>query len=127
MADYSTTTPPLKHTCLTFIKLPYPPLSHSPSQDLYDFAAKIRAGTLDWQDIEKTDMDTRLKWCGMLHRAKRTPGRFMMRLRTPNGIVTSELMRFYADSVEPYGPELGAPPLHCTALHCTPRTSLDTM
>ena len=32
-------------------------------------------------------MDTRLKWCGMLHRAKRTPGRFMMRLRTPNGIV----------------------------------------
>jgi ferredoxin-nitrite reductase len=87
--------------------LPYPPLSHSPSQDLYDFAAKIRAGTLDWEDIEKTDMDTRLKWCGMLHRAKRTPGRFMMRLRTPNGIVNSDLMRFYADSVEPYGPEIG--------------------
>ena len=87
--------------------MPYPPLSHSPSQDLYDFAAKIRAGTLDWEDIEKTDMDTRLKWCGMLHRAKRTPGRFMMRLRTPNGIVNSDLMRFYADSVEPYGPEIG--------------------
>ena len=87
--------------------MPDPPLSHSPSQDLYDFAAKIRAGTLDWEDIEKTDMDTRLKWCGMLHRAKRTPGRFMMRLRTPNGIVNSDLMRFYADSVEPYGPEIG--------------------
>ena len=31
----------------------------------------------------------------------------MMRLRTPNGITSSELMRFYADSVEPYGPDLG--------------------
>jgi ferredoxin-nitrite reductase len=75
--------------------------------DIYDFAAKIREGSLNWEDIEKTDMDTRLKWVGLLHRGKKTPGRFMMRLRTPNGIVTSELMRFYADSVEPYGPELG--------------------
>lgn len=49
----------------------------------------------------------RLKWVGMLHRSKRTPGRFMMRLRTPNGIVTSDQMRFYADSVEKYGPEEG--------------------
>ena len=47
-------------------------------------------------------MDTRLKWVGLLHRSKRTPGRFMMRLRTPNGIVTSALMRLYADAVEPY-------------------------
>jgi ferredoxin-nitrite reductase len=43
----------------------------------------------------------------MLHRAKRTPGQFMMRLRVPNGIVTSDLMKFYADSVEKYGPEQG--------------------
>ena len=75
--------------------------------DIYEYAAAIRAGTLNWEDIEKSDMDTRLKWVGLLHRAKRTPGRFMMRLRTPNGIVTSELMRFYADCVEPYGPDLG--------------------
>ena len=52
-------------------------------------------------------MDTRLKWVGLLHRSKRTPGRFMMRLRTPNGVVNSDLMRFYADSVEKYGPEIG--------------------
>lgn len=71
------------------------------------FAAAIRAGSLTWEEIEKADMDTRLKWVGLLHRSKRTPGRFMMRLRTPNGIVTSELLRFYADSIEPYGPELG--------------------
>eukprot|EP00966_Prymnesium_polylepis_P236511 5469580-Prymnesium_polylepis.1 len=43
----------------------------------------------------------------MLHRAKRNPGTFMMRLRVTNGIVTSEQMRFYADSVEPYGPDVG--------------------
>jgi ferredoxin-nitrite reductase len=43
----------------------------------------------------------------MLHRNKRTPGQFMMRLRVPNGIVTSDHMRFYADSVEKYGEEGG--------------------
>ena len=75
--------------------------------DVYEYAAAIRAGTLTWEEIEKNDMDQRLKWVGMLHRAKRTPGRFMFRLRTPNGIVTSEQMRFYADAVEPYGPEIG--------------------
>ena len=70
--------------------------------DVYKFAAAIRSGELDWKEIEKADMDTRLKWVGLLHRSKRTPGRFMMRLRTPNGIVTSALMRLYADAVEPY-------------------------
>jgi len=49
----------------------------------------------------------RLKYVGMLHRNKRTPGQFMMRLKVPNGIVNSDQMRFYADSVEKYGEELG--------------------
>ena len=39
----------------------------------------------------------------MLHRAKRTPGQFMMRLKVPNGIVNADQMRFYADSVEKNG------------------------
>jgi len=43
----------------------------------------------------------------MLHRGKRTPGQFMMRLKVPNGIVNSDHMRFYAECVEPYGPEKG--------------------
>ena len=43
----------------------------------------------------------------MLHRGKRTPGQFMMRLKVPNGIVNSDQMRFYADSVEKYGEEKG--------------------
>ena len=75
--------------------------------DVYTFAAAIRAGELNWEDIEKMDMNTRLKWVGLVHRDKRTPGRFMMRLRLPNGITNADSMRFYADSVEKYGPELG--------------------
>ena len=45
----------------------------------------------------------RVKYVGMLHRNKRTPGQFMMRLKVPNGIVNSDQMRFYADCVEKYG------------------------
>ena len=74
---------------------------------VYEYAAAIRAGTMDWEDVEKMDMNTRLKWVGLVHRDKRTPGRFMMRMRIPNGIVNSDLMRFYAECVEPHGPELG--------------------
>lgn len=29
--------------------------------DLYDYAAKIRAGELDWKDVEDADINTRLK------------------------------------------------------------------
>lgn len=75
--------------------------------DVYEYAAAIRAGSLTWEEVEKADMNTRLKYCGMLHRDKRTPGRFMFRLRVPNGIVTADQMRFYAESVEPYGSDLG--------------------
>ena len=47
--------------------------------DLYDYAAKIRAGELDWKDVEDADLNTRIKWTGMLHRAKKNPGTFMTR------------------------------------------------
>jgi len=75
--------------------------------DLYDFAAKIRAGELDYKDVEDFDINSRLKWTGLLSRFKRTPGRFMMRLRIPNGIVRSDAIRLFADTIEPYGPDLG--------------------
>jgi len=75
--------------------------------DLYEFAGAIRAGTLDYDDIEANDMNSRLKWAGLLSRFKRTPGRFMMRLRLPNGIVTSDQVRVMADAIAPYGDDLG--------------------
>jgi ferredoxin-nitrite reductase len=43
----------------------------------------------------------------MLHRGKRTPGKFMMRLKVPNGIVNADQMRFYAQCLEKYGDEQG--------------------
>ena len=82
---------------------------------------------MTWEEVEVADLDTvrkiddqwvvlifslctyffkllkRLKYVGMLHRGKRTPGQFMMRLKVPNGIINSDQMRFYADSVEKYG------------------------
>jgi formate/nitrite transporter len=75
--------------------------------DIHDFAAAIRAGTTNWEDIAANDIDVRVKYAGLFHRKKRTPGKFMMRLRLPNGIVTSEQMRFFAESVRPYGPDDG--------------------
>ncbi|KAL7564590.1 hypothetical protein ACA910_017934 [Epithemia clementina (nom. ined.)] len=75
--------------------------------DVYEYARKIRSGEMTWEEVDAADLDTRLKWVGLLHRRKRTPGQFMMRLRVPNGIVTSDQMRFYAQVVEPYGPEKG--------------------
>lgn len=75
--------------------------------DVYEYAAKIRAGEMTWEDVEKADLDSRLKFVGMLHRNKRTPGQFLMRLKVPNGIVNSDQMRFYATCVEKYGEEGG--------------------
>lgn len=71
--------------------------------DVYEYARKIREGEMTWKEVEKADLDTRVKYVGMLHRNKRTPGQFLMRLKVPNGIVNSDQMRFYADSVEKYG------------------------
>jgi ferredoxin-nitrite reductase len=75
--------------------------------DVYEYAAKFRSGEMTWEEVEAADMNTRLKFVGMLHRDKRTPGQFMMRLKVPNGIVNSDQMRFYADCVEKYGEEKG--------------------
>ena len=75
--------------------------------DVYEYAAKFRSGEMTWEEVEAADMNTRLKFVGMLHRDKRTPGQFMMRLKVPNGIINSDQMRFYADCVEKYGEEKG--------------------
>ena len=55
-----------------------------------------------WEAIDKTDLEHRLKWIGVFYRPV-TPGKFMVRMRTPNGIVSSEQMRVYASIVQKYG------------------------
>ena len=56
---------------------------------------------IGWEAIDETDRDYRLKWMGIFHRAV-TPGHFMMRLRIPNGILTSSQMRVIAEILQRY-------------------------
>ncbi|QLE40594.1 ferredoxin--nitrite reductase [Nostoc sp. C052] len=57
---------------------------------------------LGWEAMNETDRDHRLKWVGVFFRPV-TPGKFMMRLRMPNGILTSRQMRVLAQVVQRYG------------------------
>lgn len=50
---------------------------------------------IGWEAIDKGDLE-RLKWVGWFFR-KKTPGRWMLRLRLPGGFVTSEQMYKLAD------------------------------
>ncbi|MGB5593194.1 MAG: ferredoxin--nitrite reductase, partial [Crocosphaera sp.] len=49
-----------------------------------------------------TDLEHRLKWVGIFYRPV-TPGKFMLRLRMPNGILSSEQMRVLGQIVQRYG------------------------
>jgi ferredoxin-nitrite reductase len=57
---------------------------------------------LGWEAIDETDRDHRLKWVGVFFRPV-TPGKFMLRMRLPNGILTSSQMRVLAEVVQRYG------------------------
>ncbi|GAB0490708.1 hypothetical protein MMPV_001945 [Pyropia vietnamensis] len=71
--------------------------------EIHELAALLKAGETKWEDIDADDIDMRLKWAGLFHRRKRTPGRFMMRLKVPNGILNSTQLRFLSDCISPYG------------------------
>jgi len=57
---------------------------------------------LGWEAMDEIDRDHRLKWVGVFFRPV-TPGKFMMRLRMPNGILSSSQMRVLAQVVQRYG------------------------
>ena len=57
---------------------------------------------IGWEAMDKTDLEHRLKWVGVFYRPV-TPGKFMMRLRVPNGILSSEQMRVLGEIVQRYG------------------------
>lgn len=75
--------------------------------DVHDYAAAIRSGQINWDDIETDDIDIRFKYSGAFHRRKATPGRFMLRLRLPNGIISSDQLRYCSSMVRPHGPNIG--------------------
>ena len=64
-------------------------------KELEDFAR------IGWEAMDETDRDYRLKWLGVFFRPV-TPGKFMMRLRMPNGILTSGQMRVLAEILQRY-------------------------
>ena len=64
-------------------------------EDIYRYA-KLGFEAIDPDDYE------RMKWYGLFHR-RQTPGFFMMRLRIPNGILTSHQMSALGEIVHRYG------------------------
>lgn len=71
--------------------------------EVEELGQAIRDGKTKWEDLAIDDMDVRLKWAGLFHRKKRTPGRFMMRLKVPNGELSAQQMRFLGDAIKPFG------------------------
>lgn len=61
-----------------------------------------RFAEMGWEAVDETDLTQRLKWLGIFFRPV-TPGQFMLRLRTPNGILSSQKMRVLAEVVQRYG------------------------
>lgn len=57
---------------------------------------------MGWEAMDKDDRDMRLKWLGIFSRPV-TPGKFMLRLRMPSGVITSGQMRLLGDIVQRYG------------------------
>lgn len=57
---------------------------------------------IGWEAVDKTDLTGRLKWLGIFYREV-TPGKFMLRLRLPHGVLSSHKMRVLAEVVQRYG------------------------
>lgn len=65
--------------------------------------AKISLEEIEESKLTKDDIDVRLKWLGLFHRRKHQYGRFMMRLKLPNGVTTSAQTRYLASLIRKYG------------------------
>ena len=57
---------------------------------------------MGWEAIDETDLTQRLKWLGIFFRPV-TPGKFMLRMRTPSGLLSSYKARTLAEIIERYG------------------------
>lgn len=86
------------------IKLEKEPMTLVLEDGIRELAATPLDG-IEKSKLSKDDIDVRLKWLGLFHRRKHQYGRFMMRLKLPNGVTTSEQTRFLAGVVAGYGPE----------------------
>ena len=55
-----------------------------------------------WDNLDEATLTIRLKWLGIFFRPV-TPGRFMVRLRLPNGVIQAEQLEVLADAVDRCG------------------------
>ena len=61
---------------------------------------------IGWEAMDEFERDHGLKWLGFFYRPI-TPGKFMLRMRIPNGILSSNQMRVLAEIVQRYGHAAG--------------------
>jgi ferredoxin-nitrite reductase len=57
-----------------------------------------------WENLDEATLTIHLKWLGIFFRPV-TPGRFMLRLRLPNGVITAEQLEVLAEAVDRCGEE----------------------
>lgn len=87
------------------IKIEKDPMKYFLKDDGINELAKMSMEEIDKSKPTKDDIDVRLKWLGLFHRRKNQYGRFMMRLKLPNGVTTSEQTRYLASVIRKYGKE----------------------
>lgn len=49
--------------------------------EVHELSALLKEGKYTFEELNLDDVDIRLKWAGLFHRAKRAKGTFMMRLK----------------------------------------------
>ena len=68
-----------------------------------DLAPRLeQLGRNGWESLDETTLTVHLKWLGIFFRPV-TPGRFMVRLRLPNGAIRAEQLALLADVVDRCG------------------------
>lgn len=73
------------------------------AKDGLDVLEEIEAfAEAGWENLEKSDLEVRLKWLGVFFRPV-TPGKFMLRLRVPGGLLNATQMRSLGDMIQRYG------------------------
>ncbi|MFM7455189.1 MAG: ferredoxin--nitrite reductase, partial [Vulcanococcus sp.] len=68
-----------------------------------DLAPRLeQLGREGWETLDEATLTIRLKWLGIFFRPV-TPGRFMVRLRLPNGVISTEQLEVLAEVIDRCG------------------------
>ncbi len=68
-----------------------------------DLAPRLEElGREGWESLDEATLTIHLKWLGIFFRPV-TPGRFMLRLRMPNGVISADQLEVLADAVDRCG------------------------